>query len=86
MFKLKKGACNKLKIVLNNNEFDITKSINEIIFRRVDEVLINKLRLIEGSISYLNSNRLNLLVLIANIGEFTTIFDLVCKIKTFQAL
>jgi hypothetical protein len=85
MFKLKKGACNKLKIVLNNNEFDITKSINEIIFRRVDEVLINKLRLIEGSISYLNSNRLNLLVLIANIGEFTTIFDLVCKNKNIPS-
>lgn len=85
MLKLKKGACNQLKIVLNNNEFDITNGINEIIFRRVDEALINKLKLIEDSISYLNSNRVNLLILIANIGEFSTIFDLVCKSKNIPS-
>ena len=85
MIKLKEGACQQLKVFLNNEQFDITGSVNEIIFKRVDQALVNKLRLLESVISYLSVNRVDLVVLIANIGELATIFDLACKSKGIQS-
>jgi hypothetical protein len=81
MLKVKKGAQHKLKVLFNNKEFDITDSINEIIFERVSQAMVNKLRLLESATSYLNVNHIDLLVLIANIGGLSTIFDLACKSK-----
>lgn len=81
MLEVEKGVCHQLNVKYNNEEFDITGFVNQLIFKRVDQALENKLRLLESSISYLSLNPVNLIVLTANIGSLPTIFHLVCKSK-----
>lgn len=81
LLSLKKGQHHRLIVGLNNEEFDLTNLTNQLILKRVEEALENKLRLLESAISYLDENSLDLVVLTANIGAFPTVFHLVATSK-----
>jgi CDP-glycerol glycerophosphotransferase (TagB/SpsB family) len=65
-------------MVLKNGE-DITKIAYKIIIARVIQSLPKKLSILDASLKYLDKNPINLSVIIANIGECSTVFDLACK-------
>jgi len=58
---------------------DFSNIIYKIIEQRVIEALIEKLRILDCSISYIDNNKVDLEILIANIGQIPTLFDCVCR-------
>ncbi len=66
------------KLVLSDNS-DITDFIYKIIIKNISERITSKLRTLDSCIKYLDNNSLNLVILIANIGHTSTLFDLACQ-------
>lgn len=69
-----------VKLILSDGS-DITDSIYKIIEKRISSRLVNILRTLDGCIKYLDNNKVDLEILIANIGHTVTLFDMVCKYK-----
>lgn len=78
---LKKFENNKSHRLVLSDGSDITEAIYKIIIQRLSERITAKLRTLDSCIKYLDSNNVDLVVLIANIGHTVTLFDLVCKHK-----
>jgi hypothetical protein len=71
------------KLILQNGE-DISERVYEIILERVSERLPHHLRILNSSINYIDHNRLDLLVLIANIGVNATLLHSVAKARKIE--
>lgn len=78
---LKKFVTNKFHRLILSDGSDITDAIYDIITNRISNGLPEKLRTLDSCIKYLDKNKVDLVVLIANIGHTSTLFDLVCKHK-----
>jgi len=78
---LLKFKMNKFHCLTLADGSDITDKIYEIIIDRVRNSLAEKLRTLDSCINYLDYNKVDLVVLIANMGHTATLFDLVCKHK-----
>ena len=76
LFFLKKHAT-----LVFDNGFDITDELFQIIYLKVRNAISEKLRVLDCSISYIDNNNVSLEILIANIGQVSTLFDCVCKIR-----
>jgi len=72
------------KLILDDGS-DISSDVYEIIENRILDSLPNILRTLNSSIEYLNKNRVDLEILIANIGHTATLFDMVCKEKNIPS-
>lgn len=68
------------RLILSDGS-DVTDAIYEIIIQKISERITAKLRTLDSCIRYLDKNKVDLVVLIANIGHTATLFDLVCKNK-----
>jgi len=78
---LQKFKMNKFNRLILADGSDITDKIYEIIIGRIINGLPKKLRTLDSCIKYLDNNKVDLVVLIANMGHTVTLFDLVCKYK-----
>jgi hypothetical protein len=67
-------------LILDNGE-DVSDKAYGIILKRVESSLAKKLSLLDACNRYLSRNEVDLSVIIANIGETATLFDLCCKSK-----
>lgn len=67
-------------LLLDNGE-DVTHKAYEIILKRVEAVLPKKLNLLDACNRYLSKSNVDLSIIVANIGETATVFDLCCKSK-----
>lgn len=67
-------------LILDNGE-NVSDKAYGIILRRVESSLAKKLSLLDACHKYVSRNEVDLSVIIANIGETTTLFDLCCKSK-----
>lgn len=76
--KFKKHKYNSL--ILSDGS-DITKAIYNLIEQGIAGRISYKLRTLDSCIKYLENNKVDLVVLIANMGHTATLFDLVCKYK-----
>lgn len=76
---LKKFEMEKHHSLILSDGSDITVLIYEIILQRITGFVAHKLRTLDSCIKYLDNNRVDLVVLIANMGHTATLFDLVCK-------
>ena len=64
---------------------DMTDFMYQIIESRVESAINEKLRILDCSIKYLDSNRVDLEILIANIGLVPTLFDCVCRTRNIPS-
>jgi len=78
---LEKFKINRFYRLILSDGSDITDVIYEIITNRIIGGLPEKLRILDSCIKYLDKNKVDLVVLIANIGNTVTLFDLVCRYK-----
>ena len=74
------GRSKHQTLILDNGE-DVSAKAYEIILKRVEVVLPNKLQLLDACNRYLSIGDVDLSIIIANIGETATLFDLCCKSK-----
>ncbi|MGB5920490.1 hypothetical protein [Arcobacter sp.] len=68
------------KLILQDGT-DISESIYKIILARITPRLPYFLRTLDSCIKYVNNNRVDLVILIANIGHTATLLDLLCRKK-----
>jgi len=68
------------RLILNDGS-DITEQINEIILYRLEDRLSHTLCTLDASIKFLEKNKIDLIVLIANMGHLPTLLDCVCRVK-----
>lgn len=68
------------KLVLDNGD-DISDIAYDIILSRVSISINKKVCMLNACVKYLDRNPISLSVIIANIGEAATLFDLVCNSK-----
>ncbi len=78
---LKKFESNRFHRLILSDGSDITDAIYDIIKNRISSGLSKKLRTLDSCIKYLDKNKVDLVILIANLGHIATLFDLVCKHK-----
>lgn len=64
---------------------DMTDFMYQIIESRVESAINEKLRILDCSIKYFDSNRVDLEILIANIGLVPTLFDCVCRTRNIPS-
>ncbi|MBT5935167.1 hypothetical protein [Sulfurimonas sp.] len=72
------------KLILDDGS-DISIQIYNIIENRIAVALPNILRTLDSSILYFNKNKVDLEILIANIGHAATLFDCVCKVRNIPS-
>lgn len=72
------------RLILSDGS-DITDEIYKIIAERVSSALPKTLKTLNSCIHYLDKNRVDLEILIANIGHTVTLFDMVCKAKGIKS-
>jgi len=72
------------RLVLSDGS-DITGKINAIIKERISSSLPKMLKTLDSCINYVDNNRVDLEILIANIGHTATLFDMVCKQKGVES-
>jgi hypothetical protein len=68
------------RLILSDKS-DISDAVYDIILRQISGRIVYKLRTLNSCIKYLNKNKVDLVVLIANMGHTATLFDLVCQYK-----
>lgn len=78
---LQKFKNNKYHSLILNDGSDVSAMVYSIIEQRLLVRMVYKLRTLDSCINYLEKNKVDLVVLIANIGHTATLFDLVCKYK-----
>lgn len=78
---LEKFKSNKFHRLVLSDRSDVTDAMYDIITQRISERITAKLRTLDSCIKYLDNNKVDLVVLIANIGHTATLFDLACKYK-----
>ena len=69
------------RLILSNGD-DITEVIYSIIDRRISARISETLRVLDSVINYLDNNPIKLAVLIANIGQVSTMVDCVCRARS----
>ncbi|QOY54071.1 hypothetical protein HUE87_09295 [Candidatus Sulfurimonas marisnigri] len=72
------------KLILEDGS-DISELVYKIIINRIAPRLSHFLRTLNNCIRYTDKNKVDLVVLIANIGHTATLFDLVCKSKNIPS-
>lgn len=72
--------CRYHRLILSDKS-DISDAVYDIILRQISGRIAYKLRTLNSCIKYLDNNKVDLVVLIANIGHTATLFDLVCQYK-----
>ena len=77
----KKFQDNKCYSLILADGSDITDAVYRIIEQRLLDRTAYKLRTLDSCINYLENHKVDLVVLIANMGHTATLFDLVCKYK-----
>ncbi|MFW2612227.1 hypothetical protein [Aliarcobacter butzleri] len=78
---LRKFNNEKYHSLILSDGSDISIVIYEIILQRITGFIVHKLRTLDSCIKYINKNKVDLVILIANIGHTATLFDAVCKHK-----
>ncbi|OHE00542.1 MAG: hypothetical protein A2W82_07055 [Sulfurimonas sp. RIFCSPLOWO2_12_36_12] len=73
------------RLILSDGS-DVSNEVYNIIENRLVGRVANNLRTLDSCINYLNKNKVDLVVLIANIGHTVTLFDLACKSKNIPSL
>lgn len=72
--------CKHQRLVLDNGE-NVSDKAYSIILNRVEKALPKKLYLLDACNQYLLKSKVDLSIIISNIGETATLFDICCKSK-----
>jgi len=72
------------KLILES-DVDLTESTYEIFEKRIICCIKEKINILDSIIKYIESNNIDLQVLIANIGKVSTLFDCACKSKNIPS-
>ena len=77
-----KSKCQKIILTTGN---DISEQMYALIELKLQDRVQEHIKTLDSCINYLEKNKVDLVVLIANMGHITTLFDLVCKHKKIQS-
>ncbi|WP_157671569.1 hypothetical protein [Francisella halioticida] len=82
---MSKFDSHKFASLVLDGKYDISNKVYEIIKKRVANQLPNSLAILDDCIKYINKNKVSLEILIANIGETATLFDMVCRVRNIPS-
>ncbi len=69
----------RCQTLILDNGHDLTDIAFSIIINRIENQLAKKLSILDSCVNYLNANPIDLSIIVSNIGESSTLFDLACK-------
>jgi hypothetical protein len=80
--KFRRERCTKL--FLSQGQ-DVTEAVYKIIDDRISDRISESLLVLDSVIEYLDKNPINLAILIANIGQISTMVDCVCRVRSIPS-
>ena len=80
--KFRRERCTKLFL---SQGHDVTEAVYKIIDDRISDRITETLLVLDSVIEYLDKNPINLAILIANIGQISTMVDCVCRVRSIPS-